>query len=114
MKTVVDGGKDSGKKDTDRRITHQAKTGDKERPTILFQRLRHSSEIDQIIPEAIDVFSSIRTECAQRVHIDLTAFLQQPLQCPGHRHQCVEREQVSDEVVWIDKTYAAYRGRSRR
>ena len=35
----------------------------------MFQRLRHSIKIDHIIAKAVDVFGSIRTECAQRVHI---------------------------------------------
>ena len=29
--------------------------------------------------------------------------LQQPLQCPGHRHQRVERQQVRDQVVVLNK-----------
>ena len=70
---------------------------------MLFQRFRHSIKIDHIIPKAIDVLGSIRTECAQRVHIDGTAFLQQPLQCPGHRYQRVERQEVRNKMVVLDK-----------
>jgi len=65
----------------------------------MFQWLRHSVGIDHIVAKAVDVLSSIRAECAQRLHVDRMAFLEQLLQSLGHRYQRVERQQIRYEVI---------------
>ena len=65
----------------------------------MFQWLRHSFGIDHIVAKAVDVLSSIRAECAQRLHVDRMAFLEQLLQSLGHRYQRVERQQIRYEVI---------------
>jgi hypothetical protein len=65
----------------------------------LFQWLWHSVGIDHIVAKAVDVPGSIRAECAQRLHVDRMAFLEQLLQSPGHRYQRVEREQIRYQVI---------------
>ena len=61
---------------------------------MLLQGFRQSIGIDHIIPKAIDVLGSIRTECAQRLHVDSMAFFEQLLQSLGHRYQGMERQQI--------------------
>jgi hypothetical protein len=66
---------------------------------VLFQWLRHSVGIDHIVAKAVDVLGSIRAECAQSLHVDRMAFLEQLLQSLGHRYQRVERQQIRYQVI---------------
>jgi hypothetical protein len=66
---------------------------------VLFEWLRHSVGIDHIVAKAVDVLGSIRAECAQSLHVDRVAFLEQLLQSLGHRYQRVERQQIRYEVI---------------
>ena len=70
---------------------------------MLFQWLRHSLGIDHLIPKAIDVLGSTRTECAQRPHVDSMAFFKQLLQSLGHRYQGMERQQICHQVIVFNK-----------